>query len=237
MNAELRWAIVSLLLISVAGAQQSGITPPTCPALIRTIADCPSPGCGGVCDAFLNLSKNRIDAPSGGVPRSINVRQLKQILQPPAWKTGNDRATLRGPEGTPVQLMGFLKLAKSEGAESCNCDLVSAADTEVHLVIVERLSDPEVSSVTAEITPRVRAAGHSDWTASHISRLERRFLRLSGWLMLDTAHLPRPVLLRGEPPRPPLKRATNWEIHPVMKLEVCTGTVAQSQAGQSWSDI
>ena len=228
-----------IFLTSALFAQESGVTPKVCPSGILSIADCPERGCGGVSDAFLNLAKNRTDTPSAASIQKMTVAQIKQIPQPKKWKTGDSRDSLHAPgrEGTPVQLTGFLKIVKKGSGESCNCDLTSAADTDIHLVMVGKLSDPEKRSVTAEVTPRVRAAGHTNWTVGNVNDLQGKLVRLSGWLMLDTAHLPHPVLLPDEPPRRPLKRATNWEVHPILKIEGCNATVSQCQAGQGFQEF
>ena len=220
-------------------AQESGVTPLVCPAAMTSIADCPAPGCGSVSDAFLNLAKNRTDLPPASGMQKMTVSKIKKIPQPKKWKTGQNRDSLGGPgrEGTPVELTGFLKIAKAEHGESCNCGLDTPTDTDIHLVMVGKLSDAEKRSVTSEITPRVRAAGHANWVADNVKTLEGKFVRLTGWLMLDTAHLPHPVLLTDEHPRGPLTRATNWEVHPILKLEVCQTTVQQCQAGQGWQEF
>ena len=48
-------------------------------------------------------------------------------------------------------------------------------------------------------------------------------MRVTGWLMLDTQHIERPIT-----------RSTNWEVHPVTEFEVCTSTVARCRAGEGW---
>jgi hypothetical protein len=43
--------------------------------------------------------------------------------------------------------------------------------------------------VTVEITPRVRANSHPDWLYKNVKDLESEFVRVTGWLMLDTKHI------------------------------------------------
>lgn len=96
------------------------------------------------------------------------------------------------------------------------------------MVLTSSMSDPEATSVTAEITPRVRARRPNPvtWTHSRINALRGKFIRVTGFLMLDTQHIGRPLV-----------RATNWEVHPITKLEVCTLTQAQCTAGTGWRNV
>jgi hypothetical protein len=234
-----RGVFALLLPIVALFAQDPGVTPTECPTPMASIADCPDTGCGGVSDAFLNQAKNRTDELPPGDLVDLSVARLRQIPQPSSWKTGKDRDLITGPgrEGTPVRLTGFLQNVRRQGAESCNCDLTGGVDTDIHLVIVQKLSDDEKKSVTAEITPRVRAQGHPDWSVGKVNDFTGKLVRLTGWLMLDTAHFRHPVLLPGEAPHFPLKRATNWEVHPVLKFEFCNESITKCKAGQGWQSF
>jgi hypothetical protein len=231
--------LMFLVVPIVVSFAQSGVTPETCPVTIKSIKNCPVAGCGGVSDAFLNLAKNRTDVPGSGV-QNLGVNDIKQIDQPADWKTGKARATITGPgkEGTPVRVTGFLLKAKKEGAETCNCELTKVADTDVHLVVVTSSGDAEESSISAEITPRVRAAGHPNWTFTKVqNKLAGKLIRVTGWLMLDTAHLPHSETVPGEHGHEPLARATNWEVHPIAKLEYCSKTRAVCESGSGWKSF
>jgi len=233
----LRFAVF-LLPLSLLFAQ-SGVTPETCPASAKSIKNCPLTGCGGVSDAFLNLAKNRTDLPGGDL-EDITINDIKQIGEPSDWTTGKDRAEITGPhkEGAPVRVMGVLLKAKKEGGETCNCNLTKVANTDVHLVMVNVASNSEDGSISAEITPRVRAAGHPNWTFTKIqNNLAGKRIRVTGWLMLDTAHIPHSETLPGEHGHEPLARATNWEVHPITKLEFCTKTAAQCKSGNGWKEF
>jgi len=65
------------------------------------------------------------------------------------------------------------------------------------------------------------------WTATRIRPLKGKFIRVTGYLMLDTEHLI----------HNPLVRATNWEVHPITKLEVCTLTQAECEGGAGWKNV
>ena len=137
-----------------------------------------------------------------------------------------------------MELMGFLLRVKPGRAESCNCDLTRRVDTDVHLVLTKDVDDAEETSVTAEITPRIRANGHADWVFKNVNDLEGDFVKVTGWLMLDTKHIRQSHLLPTETRfNKRLKRATNWEVHPVTKFEVCQKSVSACIAGQGWEQF
>ena len=91
--------------------------------------------------------------------------------------------------------------------------------------------------MTAEITPRVRANAHPDWLFKNVKDLEGEFIRVTGWLMLDTKHIPQTQRLPNERLNKPLTRSTNWEVHPVTKLEVCEQSVTACNANQGWKEF
>jgi hypothetical protein len=220
---------------------QPPLTPPTadCPATIDDIAHCPDIGCGENGDRELNKAKNRTDIPTDSDVKTKTFANMRALAQPARWDTGQDRATIRtaGKEGTPVEMMGFLFKVKKGGAESCNCDLSRGVNTDLHLVLLKDMDQGEATSVTAEITPRIRANGHSDWIFKNVNDLEGEFVRVTGWLMLDTKHIRQAHFLPNERLNTGFARSTNWEIHPVTKLEVCEKSVSACKAGQGWKEF
>jgi hypothetical protein len=203
-----------------APGQANGMTPPCTAAMKASIPECPLTGCGKDGDAFLNQQKNRTDAPTGSITTKT-LDQIRAMDQPSFWPTGTPRASIRGPgkEGSSVAVKGFLLKARAEGAESCNCEMTKRAVTDIHLVLVSQMPDTdnqdeidqaELGSVTAEITPRVRQNGHPNWLFKNINDFEGEYVRATGRLMLDTKHLP---------PNQKLKRATNWEVHPITRFQ------------------
>lgn len=225
-----------LCVLSISGAttqvtapvQSPGLTSPCTAAMKASIPACPLTGCGDGGDAFLNEQKNRADVPTSGIT-SKTLDQIRALDQPSNWPTGTPRDSIQGPgkEGSPVAVRGFLLKAKAEGAESCNCGLTKRVDTDIHLVLVSEMPDlddqdqvdaAEAGSMTAEITPRIRRKGHPTWVFKNINDFEGEYVRLTGRLMLDTKHLP---------PNRKLKRATNWEVHPVTRFQVCQTTKAK----------
>ena len=201
---------------------------------------CPDQGCGEFADFELNRAKNRKDNPDPQSIQPMTLSSIKQINQPKRWNTGDNRAPITGDgkEGTPVIVTSILKRVKQEGAESCNCNLdVEDVTTDLHLVLVSVKTDAEEKSVTAEITPRMRKASHPNWVFPNVKPLEGKFIRLTGWLMLDTKHIPQSHRQPNERRNQPLKRATNWEVHPIIKFEVCTQTVAMCRTGVGWKEF
>src|SRR2546423_15101384 len=105
--------------------------------------------------------------------------------------------------------MAWLWRSKREGAESCNCGLDAAGKkgeklTDIHMVLTSYQNSKESTSITAEITPRVRSTKPHPvtWTYSRIRKNEKKYVRVTGWLMLDTHHLVAGALVRK----------TNWEV-------------------------
>lgn len=97
------------------------------------------------------------------------------------------------------------------------------------MVITDKADDAEALSVTVEIPPRVRARHPlpETWAWSRIKADNKNFVRITGFLMLNTRHLI----------ESPLVRATNWEVHPITKLEVCVQTEAKCRAGKGWRNV
>jgi hypothetical protein len=78
------------------------------------------------------------------------------------------------------------------------------------------------------------------WTSQKIAKLSGKFVRLTGLLMLDTAHVHHSKKANNDDrdhAGTPLKRATNWEVHPVAKLEVCDSTLKNCRKGNGWKDV
>lgn len=193
---------------------------------IRTIDDCPDTGCGGPgADAPLNQRKNRTQDASN--PERLNLSDIRALRQPRRWPVGQERSSLARNEERAVIVTGFLVRASASGQESTNCGLRGAANNDNHLDLVSRVGDPRATAVSAEITPRIRR-DREGWDIRKLQFLARRnrFVRVTGWLTLDTQHI-----------QSPLVRSTNWEVHPVTEFEVCTGSVRQCQRGDSWTPL
>lgn len=195
--------------------------PNHCPT---SIENCPDQGCGPDADFQLNRAKNRTDASATFQPVTLN--QIRHLPQPASWPVNKDRAPLRktpGREGVPVVVKAFLLRAKKESGESCNCGVLGLNNTDIHLVLVDDPNDIEATSVTAEMTPRVRKNGHADWIQPKVKQFEGEYVRIAGWMMLDTKHISNPLV-----------RSTNWEVHPILKFEHCVKSKVACDAGDGW---
>jgi hypothetical protein len=231
-------AVVLVCLLSTDAAAQKKKKKKIAKPCAASLAKCPLEGCGKGFDPLLNRSKNRSDAPDDGDVTDMSLTQIKALSQklPAGWKEGDERDTFTGPdkEGKPVRVMAWLWKSRREHGESCNCGLDAAGAkgeklTDIHMVLTSYQNSAESSSITAEITPRVRAARPHPitWTYSRIHKNDKKYIRVTGWLTLDTHHLVSTKLVR----------ATNWEVHPITKLEVCTLTATKCKTGEGWVEV
>lgn len=195
--------------LTANSVSQQNETSHTHAACAKSISSCPKQGCGGG-DPKLDELKNRTDTASS--PTAKTVDQIIELTQPAHWTSGQDRSGLKPNEGTLVVVEAYLVHAKNAEPESCNCYLLGAANNDIHMNLTQKQGQTANQSVVAEITPRLHPAG---WTMTKLKSLytQDAFMRVSGWLLFDSEHVSR----SGGP------RATLWEIHPVSKIEVCSG--------------
>lgn len=189
------------------------------PCAVSRIEDCPETGCGW--DKLLNVKKNLLPEP-GPTPETLTLEELKRFDYPQRWAVGQSREELkRLGEGRLVKVRALLVDAEWGDLSPANCNLVGRENTNVILFLVSEdaigleTGLRKQTAVTAEITPRVRAR-HLQWTRKALERLiiSRRHdalpVRVTGLMLLDTGRVYNP---RG--------RFTDWEIHPVVEIEVC----------------
>ena len=214
------------------------------------LAACPDEGCGTRFDPNLNRRKNIRSDNQTATVRSLTA--IKKLDDPEDFSQGDERDELTAlGEGQKVTVAAFLLVAKPEGAESCNCGLTDKADTDNHLVLVSKWTvdkfpvsktaaankrifpSREKESITAEFTPRVRL-DHPNFTREKVQPLinarpqKALLVRVTGLLFFDSEHFI----------RHPLVRATNWEIHPVLKLEFCeTGNRCRVGSDTCWKSL
>jgi hypothetical protein len=253
-----RLLIVVLVLISLllngANAQTNKKTP-----CAPSLEECPREGCSkkNTHDPQLNRLKNLKSSNKPIEDRTLTelIKLEKKVIDS-GYKTGKPRTVLTNfGEGTQVRVVGYLLAVKKESGESCNCGL-SEVDitTDNHLVLVnpktvtslplpEKASKKtltaifhkrEDQSVTAEFTPRVRADGHPNFTRKiQFEKLNKThqgalWVRVTGQLFFDSEHFG----------KKPLKRATNWEIHPILKFEFCPqGKTCPKNGDANWVDL
>ena len=242
-----RFLILTLLLIvapnSATDAEMSqtgfsGKVAIKCPSKLKDITDCPDTGCGPALDPLLNKQKNiRSDTSD---PELWLLSKVKALPDPvPGYRIGSDRDKLIAlGEGKKVKVMAFALVARKGSRESCNCALFAAADTDNMIVLVEpsgrpTLMNDEAKGVSAEITPRVRL-DHPGLTQAKLQPLiisapnQTLLVRVTGLLLFDSEH----SFGRG------LRRKTNWEIHPVFRLEYCpNGRKCLATSDANWIDL
>lgn len=179
-----------------------------------TFQGCPPEGDGGITE--LNKKKNRVD--DYETYTTIRFATLAQLPGPKVAQLGelallstDERAQVVRYEGLPIALEGYLVGVKESGPESCNCHGAAFEFRDHHLWLASSADDDRTRSVVVETTPRVRAK-HPHWDTKTLNQLFklRQHVRISGWLMFDPEH----------PDQVSKTRATLWEIHPIMRIEV-----------------
>lgn len=201
--------VLALGFLTVNSATQQKEASHAHAACASSIGTCPPGGCGGG-DPKLNELKNRTD--SADSPKTKTIAQIVALKQPTQWTSGQDRSSLKPNEGTKVVVEAYLVHAKNAEVESCNCYLKGKANNDIHLNLTQSHGQTADQSVVAEITPRPHPAG---WTMTKLTALygQDAYVRVTGFLLFDSEH----VSTNGGP------RATLWEIHPITKIEVCSG--------------
>lgn len=219
-------------------AAPSGKIAIPCPATLNDITDCPDTGCGPSLDPKLNERKNvRSDDQTA---ETMTITQMKALTDPvPGFHVGDDRAPLTAlGEGKKITVMAKVLVVRKGGGESCNCKLLSVADTDNHMVLVApslahpTLAANEATSVTAEFAPRVRL-DHPNLSRAKLSPLIAAangalLVKVTGLLMFDSEHS-----LGGH-----LKRKNNWEIHPVLGMMYCPPhKTCTASSNANWKDL
>lgn len=222
-------ASVALLLLFAAAAR--GQT--TC-ASVKKIEDCPDTGCASW-DRQLNVKKNYTSYPKTQTPAALSLEDIRAMKYPEQWFAGKDRGELEAlGEGRLVRVEAYLVGVRYDEATSANCNLGETQFLSQRLILVPedalalKLPGRELKSVTAVITPRVRrmhaepirAKGQDVWVTNwakwkldsliYAAPRTGLLVRVTGLLILDTEHI-----------YGPLQRSTDWEIHPVLEIDVC----------------
>jgi len=232
-NSRLQASIACVVIILTCLVTQAAAKPKKKKKVVKpcatSLAQCDTKfdmkGCDGS-DGDLNQRKNKTTVPASF--RDVSYPDMIQMKEPASWSAAeDDRSTLETnlidgtvlKEGAAIRVYGYLRYARKEGPESCNCRLGKGSDEkarllqDIHLAITNKKGTSEKRSFTAEITPRVRAGANNPkeliWNS--VRNYEGLFVRVSGYLMLDTEHLHESTPARKK----------SWEVHPVIKFEVC----------------
>ncbi len=186
-----------------------------------TFQGCPPSGDGG--DTQLNVLKNRTDDGENGAYHDVSFDTIVNLSYPQDigrtqrdnWSQSDVNAVNQY-EGIAVRTTGYIIGVKHESTESTNCHALDYRD--YHVWLAASASDPKSKAIVIEVTPRVRDQ-RPGWTSSALSGLVGEQVRISGWLLLDQEH----------PEQLGQTRATLWEIHPIIHIEV--------NQGGSWQTI
>lgn len=193
---------------------------------------CPATGDAtdtSVPDPYLNALKNRdvppdsythttVAAVTADVPRALDAGKRRRDK----WKP-EERKSLVKKEATGIEVIGYLAGdANLEGKESCNCS--DPIHRDYHMWLVAKPKEKQAKSMVVEISPRL-LKDHPDWPklASKAHR-EGTLLRIRGWRTFDQEH-PEQLHNRKNHAGKILHatRATLWEIHPILEIDVKQG--------------
>jgi len=214
-------------------------------------------------DAYLNLLKNQTPPPSTAISRYITQSAIQPVdASTPSGITSHNpatyAATLSGPgirEGNIVGLVGYLYFVQKTGAESTNCGLAGADETDFHIgigfnrTIAQGLQDGHTptdiekkrlaqTSIVVEVTPHYRAQCKPTWTYDFLRQYVGRQVKVVGQLMLDNDHtVPKDNCADANADTDHCWRMTAWEIHPVIRFYVCTTTTACPRSSSAWAPV
>jgi hypothetical protein len=106
---------------------------------LNDITDCPDTGCGPSIDPNLNRQKNIRS--NDQEPEPMTIQQIRNLPDPVAgFKIGDTREKLQAlGEGKKILVVANPLVVRKGGAESCNCKLTAVADTDNHIVLVDRV--------------------------------------------------------------------------------------------------
>ena len=233
--------LVTLLVfasVSSTGYAQKVKIP--CPTTLNDITDCPDTGCGTV-DPHLNRQKNIRSLDGDAEP--MTIAQMRKLPDPvKGFKVGNTREKIQAlGEGKKIVVVANALVVRKGSKESCNCGLTKVADTDNHIVLVDRvlrrkpsetakalLHRREKNSITAEFSPRVRL-DQPHLTRTNLAPLITangfQKVRITGILFFDSEHSLGHHLVRKN----------NWEIHPILELEYCPkGKKCTADSDDNW---
>ena len=109
-----------------------------CPTTLNDINDCPDTGCGNV-DPHLNRQKNIRSLDGEAEP--MTIQQMRNLPDPvKGFKVGNTREKIEAlGEGKKIIVVANAIAVRKGSKESCNCGPSTVADTDNHIVLVDRV--------------------------------------------------------------------------------------------------
>ncbi len=174
---------------------------------------CPPEGLGG--DSELNLLQNRVD---DGKYVPVSFDSLTTLTWPKSveqvdmkdWSPTN-RAFISQYEGVPIMVEGYIVNIREDYPDPANCNRANGSNLDWRISFTQNPKDDRSQAIIAMVTPRVRF--DHQWTIDLIHAVimgDHIPVRMYGWLYFDPQH----------PDEVGVTRATLWEIHPVMQIEV-----------------
>jgi hypothetical protein len=179
-----------------------------------------------------NRLKNRFEIPDN--PQTMSFDEI--VALPPA-ANGAIPAVTNENQTRAVTVTGFVRGVSRGGTrgESCNCKATGTNQVDTHIDLVlsrEAADDPNGTGVVViEVTERSRRLARDGLLASNIgnnwsnaqlkAKILNKWVKITGWLFYDDDHHTGswrvdPENIRGENNW----RATGWEVHPVLGIEV-----------------
>lgn len=174
---------------------------------------CPAAGDGG--DRNLNLRENRIDSgrwQAVALARLLGLTWPRGIERKPRslW-SAPDAARVAREEGRPISTEGYLLAVLRVPATAANCHDPAQAGYQAWLTVSSRVG--KAHALVVVFTARVMARNPNLNAEQAIPALAGRRVRVAGWLLLDQEH----------PDQLGKTRATLWEVHPAMQIQVRLG--------------
>jgi len=151
--------------------------------------------------------------------------------------------------------VGYLYFVQPTDAETTNCQLDGDGETDFHIgigfnrTIAQGLQDGHTpddvefrrlqqTSIVVEVTPHYRAQHKPQWTATRLTQFIGRQVKVVGQLMLDNEHArPRDNCAEPNAEEDRCWRMTAWEVHPVIRFDVCTTSAWCSRNSSAWKPI
>ncbi len=172
-----------------------------------------------------------------GDARARTVREmnrLKNRYQPPQTADYDISVTFaamvapgddenRWSETKAAEITGYVHDVKVGGVESANCHARDPLYRDTHIeLVLDPMNAGGPKRLIVEVTPRWRSMIQQkgiDWTTNALRRnFLGRWVKVHGWLFFDAEH--KNESENTNPGRARNWRATAWEIHPVVSIEV-----------------
>ncbi len=178
-------------------------------------------GCGmagnarGTESRSLNRLKNRYERPMPEDYSRYGIT-LQDMLE-----RGDDGKRFTNSQAADIE--GYVMDVKIGGVESCNCNAEDPKYRDTHIVLALGPKEKGAArQVIAEVTPRWREVMRQrgvDWSTDALKKtLTHKWVRIRGWMLYDWHYKD-----ESENTNPGGKknwRATAWEVHPVISIEV-----------------